>query len=184
MNVVHRLYCRSGRWRTHLEDVLPWATAGVPLAGQRVLEIGSGPGLTTEWLQPQVASLVAVELDAADASALAARMPDVDVRQADATELPFADGTFDTVVCFTMLHHVPSVDLQDRLLSQAHRVLRPGGAFAGSDSLWGPLFAVAHARDVMQLIDPATFPDRLSAAGFHDASVDTQRRMFRFRATA
>jgi hypothetical protein len=83
-----------------------------------------------------------------------------------------------------MLHHVPTQELQDRLLVQARRVLRPGGTFAGSDSRWGPLFAVAHVRDVMQLIEPATFADRLHTAGFPDATVDAQRRMFRFRATA
>ena len=59
MNVVHRLYCRSGRWRSRLDDLLPWATQDVPLAGARVLEIGSGPGRTTDWLLPRVGSLAA-----------------------------------------------------------------------------------------------------------------------------
>lgn len=184
MNVVHRLYCRSGRWRGHLDGLLPWATQDVPLAGSRVLEIGSGPGQTTDWLLPRVDSLATVELDERDAAALAARMPEVDARRADATDLPFEAGTFDVVVCFTMLHHVPTTALQDRLLAEAARVLRPGGTFAGSDSRWGPLFAVAHLRDTMRLVDPATFPERLAAAGLTDARVDVRRDAFRFRASA
>ncbi|PWJ53214.1 hypothetical protein SAMN06264364_114109 [Quadrisphaera granulorum] len=38
MKLIHRRYCRSGRWRRHLDRLLPWATEGVPLAGSRVLQ--------------------------------------------------------------------------------------------------------------------------------------------------
>ena len=93
------------------------------LKGARVLELGSGPGLTTDWLRPRVGSLTAVEYDEADAAALRERAPDVEVHHADAAELPFADEVFDAVVCFTMLHHVPTRDLQDQLFAEARRVL-------------------------------------------------------------
>ena len=97
MNLVHRLYCRSPRWRRRLGDLLPWATASLQLDRARVLELGSGPGLTTDWLRPRVGSLTAVEYDEADAAALRERAPDVEVHHADATELPFADQAFDAV---------------------------------------------------------------------------------------
>lgn len=139
MNVIHRRYCRSGHWRHHLERLLPWATADIPLAGARVLEIGSGPGQTTDWLLPRCGSLSAVEIDTADAEALAARLPAVEVHGADATHLPFDSASFDVVVSFTMLHHVPTRSLQDQMLAEAARVLRPAGWLAGSDSRWGPL---------------------------------------------
>ena len=183
MNIVHRLYCRSPRWRHHLRGLLPWATDGVPLSGS-VLELGSGPGLTTDWLRPRTQSLTAVELDVTDADRLAARLPDVDVRQADATALPFPDRSFDAVVCFTMLHHVPTAEMQDRLFAEARRVLRSGGVFAGSDSRWGPLFAVAHVGDTMQLVDPKGLVSRLRQAGFTESSVDVRRHALRFRASA
>ena len=184
MNVVHRLYCRSGRWRARLEDLLPWATEGVALAHARVLEIGSGPGPTTDWLVPRVDSLATVVTYPSDAPALAALPPQAEVRRAHATDLPFVSATFDVVVCFTMLHHVPTVALQDRLFTEAARVLRPGGIFAGSDSRWGPLFAVAHLRDTMRLVDPRTLPERLAAAGLSGPSVQVRGDAFRFRATA
>ena len=184
MNLVHRRCCRSRLWRRHLAGLLPWATEGVSLAGARVLELGSGPGQSTDWLRDRVRSLTAVENDAPDATALARRLPDVEVVHGDATALPFGAGTFDVVVCFTMLHHVPTAELQDQLFAGARRVLRPGGTFAGSDSRWGPLFALAHLGDVLQLVDPDTLPARFTTAGFSDVAVSTRRSAFRFRATA
>lgn len=184
MNLIHRLYCRSGLWRSQVAELLPWATMGVPLADSEVLELGSGPGLTTAWLLPRTARLTAVEADEADAARLAHRLPDVTVCHADASRLPFPAAHFDVVVCFTMLHHVPGVVLQDQLFAEARRVLRPGGVFAGSDSRWGPAFALAHVGDTLQLVHPETLPDRLSAIGFTDIRVATRRAAFRFHAAA
>jgi ubiquinone/menaquinone biosynthesis C-methylase UbiE len=45
--------------------------------------------------------------------------------------MSFPDATFDGAVSFTMLHHVPSEALQNRLLAEVARVLRPGSIFAG-----------------------------------------------------
>lgn len=181
MNLIHRLYCRSGRWRHHLNDVLPWATDRVPLSGARVLELGSGPGLTTDWLATRTGSLTAVEYDAADAANLQARRPDIAVIHADATNMPVPEAAFDVVVCFTMLHHLPSDQAQDMLFAEAHRVLVPGGVFAGSDSKWGPLFAVAHVGDTMTLLDPTRLPKRLTSAGFIDVTVNVGPHGVRFR---
>ena len=108
----------------------------------------------------------------------------MDVYHSDATALPFGDATFDVVVCFTMLHHVPTPELQDRLFQESRRVLRTRGALAGSDSRWGPLFALAHLGDTLQLVDPVRLPERLRAAGFVDAATDLRRSAFRFRAVA
>ena len=182
MNLVHRYYCRSAWWGHHLTRLLPWATEGLPLAGARVLELGSGPGRTTDWLASRVGHLTALEYDQADARALAARRPDVDVIHGDATAMPFPDADFDAVVCFTMLHHIPTPAGQDRLFAEARRVLRPGGAFAGSDSRWGPLFALAHLGDTLTLVDPTALPARLESAGFTHIHRQVAGRAFRFRA--
>jgi ubiquinone/menaquinone biosynthesis C-methylase UbiE len=92
------------------------------------------------------------------------------------------DATFDAAVCFTMLHHVRSAELQDRLLAEVARVLRPGGIFAGTDSLKSRLLRLVHLFDTMVVVDPATFPDRLRAAGFQDVEVEVNPYAFRFRA--
>jgi SAM-dependent methyltransferase len=182
VNLIHRLYCRSRIWRTHVTALLPWALDGISLERAAVLELGPGPGLTTDWLVPRVGSLTCVEYDEPDATALAGRHPGVDVRHGDATALPFASRSFDAVVCFTMLHHLPSAAAQDRLYAEAARVLRPKGMLAGSDSRWGPLFALAHIGDTCTLVDPEELPARLKAAGFGLVETDTRRDAFRFRA--
>jgi len=93
-----------------------------------------------------------------------------------------AHATFDAAVSMTMLHHVPSAALQDRLFAEVARVLRPGGMFAGADSLSSAPFRLLHTFDTMVMVDPHTLPARLEAAGFTDACVDVKGRAFRFRA--
>jgi SAM-dependent methyltransferase len=97
--------------------------------------------------------------------------------------MAFEPAAFSGVVCFTMLHHVPSVALQDRLFTEAFRVLQPGGVFAGADSLPSMTFRLLHVADTMVLVDPSTLPQRLEAAGFSEVAVQSLRgRAFRFRA--
>ena len=65
MNWFHRQVCRSRRWRRRLEaELLPWALQGVEL-GDDVLEIGPGPGVTTDLLLAPTRRLTALEVDAA-----------------------------------------------------------------------------------------------------------------------
>jgi ubiquinone/menaquinone biosynthesis C-methylase UbiE len=183
MNRIHRWYCRSAHWRrTVHERLLPWALAGVEL-GDDLLEIGPGPGLTTDVLCERVARMTAVEIDPALAESLATRTRggNVTVVRGDATALPLPDESMSAVVCFTMLHHVPSVALQDRLLAEAARVLRPGGTFAGSDSTTSWLFRQVHRGDTLVPVEPDGFRARLEAAGFRAAEVRRARGAFRFR---
>jgi hypothetical protein len=63
------------------------------------------------------------------------------------------------------------------------RVLRPGGVFAGTDSLYSRSFRLLHLFDTMVVVDPCTFPERLRKAGFDDVQVDVLKPYaFRFRA--
>ena len=183
MNTFHRWYCRSATWRhTVRERLLPWVLAGVDL-GADVLEVGPGPGLTTDVLAERVQHLTCVEKDRALAASLARRArAHVEVLEADATELPFAAGRFSGAVSCTMLHHVPSPGLQDRLLAEVARVLAPGAWLVGSDSLTSLLFRIAHWGDTMVLVDPDTLGARLERAGFGDVRVERADRAFRFQA--
>ncbi len=183
MNVVHNRLCRSAWWaRTVEQRLLPWALRGVD-PGEDALEIGPGFGVTTRVLARRVPALTAVEIDPRLAGRLRERLgAQVRVLDGDGTALPFPDGAFTGVVCFTMLHHVPSPALQDRLLGQAFRVLAPGGVFAGSDSTVSPTFRLLHVGDTMVPVDPDGLPGRLAAAGFVDVAVSTAGRSLRFRA--
>ena len=185
MNRFHRWYCRTGHWRHTIQDqIVPWVLRDIDL-GDHVLEIGPGPGLTTDVVARKVASLTAVEIDTDLATRLRDRFTgtNVTVETGDATALPYPDSTFSGAVSFTMLHHVPSTELQDRLLREVRRVVRPGGVFAGSDSRASTVFRLAHVADTMVLVDPETIAERLADAGFTDVNVQVAKGAFRFRST-
>ncbi|HEY1897479.1 MAG TPA: hypothetical protein VGG62_14460, partial [Terracidiphilus sp.] len=57
-----------------------------------------------------------------------------------------------------------------------------GGLFAGTDTRKGRLFRLLHAFDTLTVVEPATFAERLSAAGFEGVRVDVNPFAFRFRA--
>jgi SAM-dependent methyltransferase len=184
MNKFHRWYCRSGFWKTTLTtQVLPWALKGVDL-GNDVLEVGPGPGLTTDILRQRLPHITSIEIDPRLAASLQKRMQNTNVKviHGDATAMPFPSHSFSAAVSFTMLHHVPSADLQNRLLSEVFRVLKPGGSFAGTDSTWSRAFSLIHLWDTMVVVDPDSFGARLEAAGFTGVSIRKARGAFSFRA--
>jgi len=186
VNEAHLKLCASPEWAAFVaEELLPWALAGAEL-GDDVLEVGAGPGLTTDVLRARVTRLTAVEVDDALAGSLRERLEgtNVEVVHADGTALPFESDRFDTATCFTMLHHVPSADLQDRLLAEVHRVLRPGGLPIGTDSSASDPLAELHVGDTYVPVDPGTLAGRLEAAGFNEAVVESLEGRFRFSARA
>jgi ubiquinone/menaquinone biosynthesis C-methylase UbiE len=184
MNLAHALVCSSRWWaRTAEHKLLPWGLAGVDL-GDDPLEIGPGFGATTRVLAASTGSLTVVELSEGYCKRLRRKFGDeVAIVQADATAMPFADNRFSGVACFTMLHHVPSSEQQDRLLAEVARVLRGGGTFAGTDSLGtGRLFKMLHLRDTLVPVGPTELPARLQRAGFIEPCVETAGSSLRFRA--
>lgn len=104
------------------------------------------------------------------------------VLQGDASAIQLPDSRFDGAVCFMMLHHVTPATKQNRLFAETMRVLRPGGIFAGADSLSSPVLSVLHLFDTVQMIEPESLEGRLKDAGFENIHVDVNRYAFRFRA--
>jgi len=172
MNLLHRRLCSSASWARQVAERMPGMLAGAEL-GDDVLEIGPGYGATTRALVALAPRLTAVEIEEASVRLLRAEFADrVDVVHGDGTSLPFPDGRFSAVVCFTMLHHVPSPALQDALFAEACRVLRPSGVFRGVDSVPSIGFRLGHIGDTMVPVEAATLPDRLREAGFDVESVE------------
>ncbi len=183
MNGLHRWLCRSDGWRRTIRERLPWVLGDADLGGD-VLEVGPGPGLTTELIRLRTQRLTALEIDPKLAESLRARLggTNVDVITGDGTAMPFPDGRFSGAVSFTMLHHVPSVELQNKLLREVRRVLKPGGVFAGSDSRQSFVMRVIHIGDTLVPVDPDTFGMRLEAAGFQVLGIEKGSQAFRFQA--
>jgi len=184
MNRVHGLICSSRWWgRTVERELLPWGLSHLEL-GDDVLEIGPGYGATTKVLAERPGALTVLELDPGYCERLCRELPErVQIVQGDATAMPFDAGRFSAVVCFTMLHHLPSPAAQDRLLSEAARVLRAGGVFAGTDSIGTSLFfRLLHVGDTLVPIAPDGLPARLQASGLAEPDVAKGERSFRFRA--
>ena len=184
MNRVHNVLCSSGWWARRAEhELVPFGVDGVDL-GDDVLEIGPGFGATTRVLAARLGRLSVLELDPDYCQRMRAEFDGaVEVTEGDATRLPYPDGRFSAVLCFTMLHHIPTVAQQDEAFAEIARVLRPGGTFAGTDSLGtGWMFKAIHIGDTLNLIDPDELPARLQTAGLDVREVKREGRSFRWRA--
>lgn len=183
MNYFHQLLCRSSAWEyASAKRLVPWALSGLDL-GDSALEVGPGYGANVGALRDRTAALTGLEIDPLLAARLRARKPDeMRVLDGDGTAMPLPEKEFSSVVCFTMLHHVPSPAQQDRLFAEALRVLRPGGVFAGSDGRDNAVFRLMHLGDICVPVPPETLTERLSAVGFTDIEVESAATSFRFRA--
>jgi len=158
------------------------------LAGQRILEVGCGSGYTActaaKQHQPFV---VAVDLEShllarARERARSMRVDEsVALIQADARRLPFADASFDGVICESVLAF-----LQDKAgaLKEFHRVLKPGGFLANNEvtflkpppddflaAIRGAAPKVPGAMAVP--VDPQEHRRLLEEAGFVSVDVET-----------
>jgi SAM-dependent methyltransferase len=126
--------------------------AGVA-AGQRVVDVGSGPGALTGELVERLGadSVAAVDPSEPFVAAARERHPGVDIRQAAAEELPFSDGEFDAALAQLVVHFMsdPVAGLREMA-----RVTRPGGAVAacvwdhaGGYAPLSPMWDAAHELD-------------------------------------
>lgn len=132
----------AARARLHQEftvsDVpwFPWVMSKLPLRpGDHVLDIGCGPG----WFWASAASSMpqGMHLTLADQSpgmvkeamVRCAALPFTSVKgeTTDASDMPFADQSFDVVIAMHMFYHLPD---QGRAIAEMHRVLKPGGTLA------------------------------------------------------
>ncbi|MHB8494831.1 MAG: class I SAM-dependent methyltransferase [Casimicrobiaceae bacterium] len=107
---------------------------GVDIVNARVLDIGCSAGLITEEVARSAAWVVGVDVDFDALAHAASLLGAAHFVHASATRLPFAEGTFDAVVCNHVYEHVSD---PLALMWEVHRVLRSGGAcyFAGGHRL-------------------------------------------------
>jgi SAM-dependent methyltransferase len=102
--------------------------AGVTV-GQRALDVGCGPGALTRVLVDRLGpdAVIAVDPSASFVEAVRARYPGVDVRAANAEDLPFDDDVVDVALAQLVVHFMTD---PVRGISEMRRVTRPGGVVA------------------------------------------------------
>lgn len=188
MSAIESAFCRSAPWELFARrTVLPWALDGHQLTGD-VLEIGGGGGAMADGVARRfpTARLTVTDIDDAMVVAARARLANhqsVAVERADVTALRFVEASFDTVTTYLMLHHV--IEWQ-KALTEALRVLRPGGTFIGYDLTDTRVARLVHRVDGSphRIIANAEMRDGLADAGFADITVRTSAHshLMRFRA--
>jgi arsenite methyltransferase len=147
-------------------------------AGERVLDIGSGPGFLADEMAAEVGPQGAVHgVDPSESMLAISRRRESRVEYAvgDALALPYEDETFDAVVATQVYEYVPDMPAA---LTEARRVLRPGGRLLILDTDWDAV--VWHSRDrdrMMRVLEkwndhladpylPRRLPALLRDAGF------------------
>ena len=157
-----------GRYSSPLAPL--FADFGRVSDGQRVIDVGCGPGALTEELVRRVgaSAVAAVDPSAPFVSAIEERLPDVDVRLAPAEKLPFDDSSFDAALAQLVVQFMrdPVAGLREMA-----RVTHDGGSVAAS--VWdhgggqGPLSVL---WDVVREFDPGA-RDEAGLAGTREGTL-------------
>lgn len=190
MSHIESLFCRNPIWQAVAgRYILPWSLQRYRPHGD-LLEIGGGSGaMAAQLLRSATAdadlTVTVSDFDPAMVTAARANLAGFGEKAkaevADATELPFKDESFDTVVSFLMLHHV--IDWETAL-GEAARVLRPGGVLAGYDLTTSPPARLAHTldRSPHRFMARAELHPVLASLPFTDIRISHSPGMIRFRA--
>jgi SAM-dependent methyltransferase len=140
-----------GRWSRNLAP--RFVQFAKVRAGQRVLDVGCGPGALTAELAARVGPerVAAVDPSAPFTEAARSRHPGVDVRRATADALPFRDAEFDATLAQLVVHFMPDPVAG---LTEMARVTRDGGVvagcvwdYAGDSGPLGPFWVAARELD-------------------------------------
>jgi SAM-dependent methyltransferase len=159
----------------------PLAFAGVE-AGQTVLDLGSGAGfdllIAAKKVGPE-GKVIGVDMtdsmiEAARKNAARAGYEQIEIRKGIIEEMPVEDASVDWVISNCVINLSPE---KERVFSEIHRVLRPGGRFSISDIVTEELpaeirqHAAAYAACVAGAISEASYVAGLEKAGLVDVEV-------------
>ncbi|MBI4514438.1 MAG: methyltransferase domain-containing protein [Deltaproteobacteria bacterium] len=130
--------------------------AGITGAAPVGLDLGCGRGYYLEELRRRGYRVVGSDLSAGQLRTARAAGEAV---AADASQLPFPDGTFDFVYSVNMFHHLPRLEMRRQGLAEIRRVLKPGGRFFLHEiNVTNPLFRfyMSYVFPILRHIDDGT----------------------------
>jgi ubiquinone/menaquinone biosynthesis C-methylase UbiE len=134
-------------------DHRPWACSR---ASGRTLEVAVGTGLNLPHYPPDT-ELVGLDLSSEMLAIADARAKElgrqIEFREGDAQELPFADAEFDSVVCTFSLCNIPDVE---RTIAEMKRVLRPEGRLILVDHIGSPVKPILWFQRFIELFSKRT----------------------------
>jgi len=163
-------YARDGAFVHELAGgVLEWLEAR---PGEHILDLGCGDGQLTARLAaagPEVRGV-----DASPAMVAAARARGIFADEASAEKIPCTDASFDAVFSNAALHWVRG---QDEMLSEVHRVLKPGGRFVAEMGGHGNIAAIRVA--LMAVLERHGFAGAEDGVNYYPTSEEYTRRLER-----
>ena len=157
-----------------------------PQPGERILDVGAGPGYLVSIIAEDVGKsgyVCGLDISAPlleVARSQSREVSNIEFIQGDATELPFPNESFDAVVSTQVLEYVADID---SALSEFNRVLRKGGRVALLDTDWDSIVWHSSNRDRMRRMLtawekhaadpflPRTLVGKLEDAGFQPATI-------------
>lgn len=99
---------------------------GLMGADKKVLELGCGAGNLAHFLHTTGVAVIGSDIAQTAIDHARNRYPEMEFRTHSAEELPYEDGSFDIVMSFDVLEHLPNVDQH---LREVRRVLKPSGYY-------------------------------------------------------
>lgn len=152
------------RWVRTLKNLVPgrlkWFDRHVAWEGKDVLDLGCAGGFMAEAMAEKGAQVTGIDpaAQAIEAARAHAESSGYDIRYdvGVGEALPYADGSFDCVVCVDVLEHVQDLD---QVLREVERVLRPGGVFLFDTINRNPMARLATitvAEDILGLLPKGT----------------------------
>ena len=171
-------FLRTHTWRIHVLcralDDLQRITPAPVTSGARILDVGCGFGhafaeLATRFRPRQIVGVDAdPDISARAQACVRACAAPVELRNANAAALPFADAEFDVLFCHQTFHHIVA---QEAALAEFFRVLAPGGMLLFAESTRKYIYSLPirllfrHPMEVQRTADE--YVDMIRRAGFH-----------------
>lgn len=156
------------------ENLMEKLLVFIPEKRGNILDVACGLGATTRYLlryyRPE--DVVAINISNPQLARVRANAPGCICLLMNATNLEFEDASFDNVICVEAAFHF---DTRDKFLSEAYRVLQPGGRLVMCDIMFHHINSLAakhfHIPAANYLENSDAYRQRLLAAGFAEAKV-------------